>query len=62
MSRAAGAKLSLQASCQQIAALLASAIQFVAHERGETTVRKWIGRDIAKVPEDRMIAMGLMQC
>ncbi len=57
MPRAAAAKPSLQASCHQIAALLASAMQFVARERGEATVRKWISRDIEMVPEDRMIAM-----
>ena len=57
MPRAAAAKPSLQASCHQIAALLDSAMQFVARERGEATIRKWMGRDIGKVPEDRMIAM-----
>jgi hypothetical protein len=57
MPRAAAAKPSLQSGCHQIAALLASAMQFVARERGEATVRKWIGRDIEKLPEDRMTAM-----
>ena len=57
MPRAAAAKPSLQTGCHRIAALVASAMQFVARERGEATVRKWIRRDIEELAEGRMIAM-----
>ena len=55
---AANAKSSLPDTCRQIAALLASALSFVARERGEAMVRKWLGRcDIDDLSEERMLAM-----
>ena len=58
MPRAASATPSPQVVGRQIAALLASAMQFVARERGEATVRKWLARrDVEEMSEDRMLAM-----
>jgi Protein of unknown function (DUF2786) len=59
MSRAAAAsKPPSQDACRQIAALLASAMQFVPRDRGEAMVRKWLTRrDVEAMSEDRMLAM-----
>lgn len=49
---------SLPETCRQIAVLLSSALSFVAPERGEAMVRKWLGRcDIDEMSEERMLAM-----
>ena len=49
---------SLLETCRQIAVLLSSALSFVAPERGEVMVRKWLGRcDIDEMSEVRMLAM-----
>ena len=58
MQRNAVAEPSLRDACDQIAPLLASALQFVACERGQAMMRKWLGRrDVEHVPEDRLLAM-----
>lgn len=45
-------------ACRQITALLASAMSFVARDRGEAMVRKWLGRcDASGMSEERMVAM-----
>ena len=59
MPRAANARRpSSDGTCGQIAALLAEAMPFVARDRGEAMVRKWLGRcDIAAMSEERLVAM-----
>ena len=58
MPRATTATPPPQVVCRQIAALLDSAMQFVARERGEATARKWLTRrDIEQMSEYRMLAM-----
>jgi hypothetical protein len=59
MPRAATAsKPPTQDACRQIAALLASAMQFVPRDRGEAMVRKWLTRrDVEEMSEDRLLAM-----
>ena len=57
MPRAAAAP-SLQDTGRRISALLVSCMQFVARERGEATVRKWLSRHNTKeISEGRMVAM-----
>jgi hypothetical protein len=49
---------SLPETYRQIAVLLSSALSFVAPERGEAMVRKWLGRcDIDEMSEERMLTM-----
>ncbi|HET6238633.1 MAG TPA: DUF2786 domain-containing protein [Acetobacteraceae bacterium] len=58
MPHAAAFNSSSQDACRQIAALLASAMQFVPRDRGEAIVRKWLARrDIEEMSEDRLVAM-----
>ena len=59
MPRAANARRpSSDGTCGQIAALLAEAMPFVARDRGEAMVRKWLGRcDIAAMSKERLVAM-----
>ncbi len=50
--------VALQDTGRQIGELLVSGMQFVARERGEATVRKWLSRrDIEEISEERMVAM-----
>jgi hypothetical protein len=45
-------------TCYQISALLASTMSFVARDRGEAMVRKWLGRcEPAATSEERLVAM-----
>jgi hypothetical protein len=59
MQRAATAtQPSPEELCRQIAALSAAAIQFVARDRGEALIQKWLSRrDVEGASENRMLAM-----
>src|SRR5689334_4349685 len=58
MKRTAANVSSVTAMCRQIGALMASAMQFVPHDRGEAMIRKWLSRiDIHALGEARMIAV-----
>ena len=48
------------AACEQIAALLEAAVPFVAPDRGEAMMRKWLPRrELGGISEDQLSAMML---
>src|SRR5262245_22201841 len=48
----------LPETCRHVGALLAAATSFMAPDRGEALIRKWLGRrDLAGMSEDRLVAM-----
>jgi hypothetical protein len=56
--RATAAHPSPEALCRQIAELSAAAIHFVARDRGEALMQKWLDRhDVTGASENRMLAM-----
>jgi Protein of unknown function (DUF2786) len=60
MAPAATAKPSHEEVCLLIEVLIEAAAKFVARERGEVMVRKWLpqrDRDVQDISEDRMVAM-----
>ena len=58
MKRTAANARSVSATCRQIGALMASAMQFAPQDRGEAMIRKWLSRiDIHALGEGRMVAV-----